>query len=274
MMTKETPHITVAEISLMLKESLSIREKTNEKIILSDSPKEMHADVRKTDFVMNRKNWSPSRKADYDYYDEVLKEEKRDQVLLDVGAGTGLYRNIFSQFKYIGLDLYPYDIVNLVADIRKELPLKDGVVDIVMLSNVLEHTPTPHILVNESFRVLKQGGRFVGSVPFLAHVHQEQYDYFRYTHYMLERMFQEAGFIDVKVVPLEKPVDFYVWANRRFFDALLYRSNIKGVKKLLAWTAYKFQRLIEVLFRSVFEETQQTYQLARRFGFSARKPAQ
>ena len=241
------------------------------KLVLDSSPEEMHADVRPDDFVMNRSNWSRSRKADYDFYDRELTDVPRDQVFLDVGAGTGLFREIFSQFKYIGLDLYPYHIVNLVADIRYELPLANNTCDIVMLSNVLEHTPTPQILLNECYRVLKPGGRLIGAVPFLAHVHQEPYDYMRYTHYMLERMMKEAKFEDTQVIPLEQPVDFYEWARSRFFDALLYRTKLSRVQKFFAWSAYYVTRIINVLYRPLFENAGQSYQLARRFGFSARK---
>ena len=241
------------------------------KLFLVEPPEEMHADVRDINRVLDKKFWSRSRLADLEFYKKELAETKPESIFLDVGAGTGLFREVFSKFRYIGLDLYPYDVVTLVADIRTELPLADNTCDIVMLSNVIEHTPTPQILLNECYRVLKPGGRLIGSVPFLAHVHQEPYDFMRYTHHMLERMMKESGFGDTSVIPLEKPVDFYEWARSRFFQALLYKTKLNPLEKLFAWIAYYIVRLTNMIFAPLFEKVGQSYQLARRFGFSGYK---
>jgi SAM-dependent methyltransferase len=50
-------------------------------------------------------------------------------------------------------------------DISNGLPFADGSFDVVVASEVFEHLPWPHQAAQEVARVLRPGGRFVGSVP-------------------------------------------------------------------------------------------------------------
>jgi methionine biosynthesis protein MetW len=51
------------------------------------------------------------------------------------------------------------------ADLDERFPFGDGAFDIVVAGELLEHVRSPEHIVAEARRVLRPGGRFVGSVP-------------------------------------------------------------------------------------------------------------
>lgn len=119
---------------------------------------------------------------------------------LDVGCGYQPYRSLLlsppSQVTdYIGLDL-PDNIYQApeVAWDGQRIPLEDGSVDSVLLTEVLEHCPTPESVLREIARVLKPGGFMFLTVPFIWPIHTVPRDEFRYTPFALRRLLEGAGF--------------------------------------------------------------------------------
>lgn len=51
------------------------------------------------------------------------------------------------------------------ADVEEGLPFDDEVFDVVVAGELLEHLADPASTVSHAYRVLRPGGRFVGSVP-------------------------------------------------------------------------------------------------------------
>jgi SAM-dependent methyltransferase len=94
------------------------------------------------------------------------------------------WQNSFHALKYIDIN----------CDLTKPLPFADQSFDTVILSDVLEHIPTPSALLGECFRVLGANGALIGSVPFLYWLHEEPYDYHRYTEHGLRSMATRVGF--------------------------------------------------------------------------------
>ncbi len=85
---------------------------------------------------------------------------------------------------------------DVIADIR-ETGLDDGIADCVILAEALEHVPEPERCVSEAHRLLKSGGVFIGSVPFLYPVHRDPVDLIRIAPDGLEQLLAE--FDDVKI---------------------------------------------------------------------------
>ncbi|MCJ7791416.1 MAG: methyltransferase domain-containing protein [Dehalococcoidia bacterium] len=121
---------------------------------------------------------------------------------LDVGCGDGHHRDWVETlgWTWVGLDL---DITRggaIVVGDALQLPLADGSFEMVLLWQVLEHLPQPWTALSEVSRVLKSGGRVVGSVSCLEPFH-DVCQYFGFTHKGLERVLADCGFVDIEVRP-------------------------------------------------------------------------
>jgi SAM-dependent methyltransferase len=129
-------------------------------------------------------------------------------ILLDIGCGYMPYRSLFLSppsrvNTYIGLDLKDsgYSLPDLQWD-GTRIPLKSASVDCAMAIEVLEHCPEPEVVLVEAIRVLKPGGVFVWTTPFLWPLHCVPHDEYRYTPFSLSRHLSRAGFENIRVEAL------------------------------------------------------------------------
>ena len=103
------------------------------------------------------------------FFDHLIIEE-RDQVMLDLGCGSGAFSRFLKELRIpmIGIDLS----FNLIAAAKKKigevnflvadaeyLPLAEKSVDLVVFSGFLHHLPDLHRVTKEAYRVLKDEGR-------------------------------------------------------------------------------------------------------------------
>jgi SAM-dependent methyltransferase len=125
--------------------------------------------------------------------------------VLDLGAGNAPYRELFAHTRYATNDWSQSEHRGAEqADIigsADSLPVADSTFDLVLCTQVLEHTPEPAAVLAECFRVLASGGRIALSVPLLWELHELPHDYFRYTEPGLRHLLTKAGFADVQVKP-------------------------------------------------------------------------
>lgn len=102
------------------------------------------------------------------YYSTIamdLVDQVRDHValqgrtVLDVGSGRSEFAAAFGSAgcHYLSIDVDPTASSSVQADGRS-LPIADQSVDVVVCSNVLEHTSSPWALCDELVRVLRPGG--------------------------------------------------------------------------------------------------------------------
>ncbi len=128
---------------------------------------------------------------------------------LDVGCGIMPYRDMILKdapfiTRYIGLDIET-DIYKAPVDLRwdgKRIPLADASVDCAMATEVLEHCPEPLVVLKEIRRVLRPGGVFFFTVPYIWPLHDAPHDFFRYTPFALEKLLMDAGFEHAQVKAL------------------------------------------------------------------------
>ncbi len=119
---------------------------------------------------------------------------------VDVGCGWQPYRHFFNHFQlYIGLDLSLHRMPAIVST-ADSLPLADNIADVVLCTEVIEHTKEPKQVCQDLARVLKPGGTLLLSAPMSWNLHYEPYDYFRFTRYGLAYLVEEVGLEVVKVV--------------------------------------------------------------------------
>jgi len=118
----------------------------------------------------------------------------KSDLVLNLGCGDyDRYRHFLERSgKVLNLDVKVSPIVDLIGDAHA-LPLKDNSVDSILCTQVFEHLLRPHTAICEVARVLKPGGIAVISVPQTNELHEEPFDYFRYTKYALMHLANEAG---------------------------------------------------------------------------------
>lgn len=128
--------------------------------------------------------------------------------LLDIGGGGGRA----SHYRFIPIakgtilrtvDVAPRPNTNFVLDITTErVPLPDRSQDAVFLFNILEHINAHDRVLSEVHRLLKQGGKLYGTIPFLVNVHPDPHDFVRFTNEALNELFVRNGFSVVALKPI------------------------------------------------------------------------
>lgn len=131
--------------------------------------------------------------------------------VLDVGCGSMPYKDIITNkpevIYYVGLDIE----TAILYDDKKsadytwdgiKMPFDDNTFETSFGTEVLEHCPNPEIILKEIYRVLKPGGIFFFTVPFLWPLHEVPNDEYRFTPFSLKRKLVESGFNNILIQPL------------------------------------------------------------------------
>ena len=88
------------------------------------------------------------------------------------------------------------------SDLTKRLKIPTKKYDNVLLFNVLEHLPEYKFAFSEIYRIIKKGGNFIGSVPFIYQIHSAPNDYFRFSRQFFELNIKKYRFKKVEVKSL------------------------------------------------------------------------
>jgi SAM-dependent methyltransferase len=114
--------------------------------------------------------------------------------VIDVGCGTSPYEPLLRPYagRYVGVDLVPLDGVDVVAP-AESLPFPDATFDCLICSQVLYAVEDPAVAVREFRRVLRPGGIALVSTHGVKPYYPHPYDYWRWTHAGLVRLFSGAG---------------------------------------------------------------------------------
>ncbi len=122
--------------------------------------------------------------------------------VLDIGCGSMPYKAMILKSEqvnsYAGLDIQTaLDYDGTPPDLTWDgltMPIADNTYDCGLSTEVLEHVPDPKPFLQETFRVLKPGGTYFFTVPFLWPLHEVPHDVCRYTPFTLRRIMEDAGF--------------------------------------------------------------------------------
>lgn len=120
--------------------------------------------------------------------------------VLDVGCGNKrLQKYLPATAEYVGLDFNP--AADMQVDISKDrYPFKNNSFDYVICNAVLEHVKDDNYVLNEIYRVLKPGGSFYVSIPFMQPFHADPDDFRRYTAAGLRLQLENHGFKNIQAM--------------------------------------------------------------------------
>lgn len=116
---------------------------------------------------------------------------------LDAGCGTQPFRSVVEPQvdRYLTFDIEArVDEVDFIGDIEDMQAVPSQSIDSMLCSEVLEHVPHPDRAIAEFARIVKPGGVVILTVPFLARLHEEPHDYYRYTRHGIRRLFDDGAF--------------------------------------------------------------------------------
>ena len=112
-----------------------------------------------------------------------------------------------------------------------ELAFEKFQFDTVLCTQVLEHVFDHDKMMKEIFRVMKPGGHVILTVPFAWELHEEPYDFFRYTKHALKQLFENTGFeIDYIKPNGGKWAAIYQLRNNMMYDS--FKKNKTVINKL------------------------------------------
>ena len=120
-------------------------------------------------------------------------------VVLDIGSGSSSHEGLLGSTNSLYRLDYPEtnrrygESPDVYAD-ASSLPIRSGSVDVVLLLEVLEHIPQHLQALREIHRVLKPGGSFCTSIPFIYPIHDAPNDYRRFTIHGVRLLLRENRF--------------------------------------------------------------------------------
>ena len=113
--------------------------------------------------------------------------------LLDCGAGSVPYYFAYKDLvnENICIDWqfspHPSNHIDIAHDLNRKWPLEPNSFDTVLFMDVIEHLIDPYFALDECFRVLKDSGCAIISVPFYFNIHEAPHDYHRFTQFAFEK---------------------------------------------------------------------------------------
>ncbi len=167
----------------------------------------------------------------------------KEKIILNIGSGTKK-----DVPEMINVDIYPFKNVDMIADI-KDMPFKDGSVDMIVVDAVLEHIEKINESIKEISRVVKKGGFIYVSVPFVYPFHASPNDFYRWTIPGIEKSFND--FSVVKSGMRGGPAGSLQGTLMHFFATLFSL----GFEKLYIFLSYFFMilfspiKVLDFLFR-------------------------
>jgi len=125
---------------------------------------------------------------------------------LDVGGGKrfGYVDRLKVQGRRDSVSLAPEVGATFTADLNQAMPFADATYDNLISFNTVEHIFNEQLIVAEMRRVLRLGGGYISTAPFLFRRHSRYGDYHRHTADYSEQGLQALGqdMSQLKVQPL------------------------------------------------------------------------
>ena len=121
--------------------------------------------------------------------------------VLNVGAGGTVETYLKTKFNFVrSIDVDVNREPDQVIDVCDIDQLKDLTFtpQLICMFEVLEHTKNPINAIQNLYEIIEENSYVMLSTPFIFHIHDEPYDFFRFTKYGLEILFQNFKEVVIK----------------------------------------------------------------------------
>ena len=171
-------------------------------------------------------------------------------ILLEPGCGRGEHLALFKKKGFLveavdssqdALELNP-DIKISICNLEKEkFPISDNSIDIIYSKSFIEHLNSPIHFLNESYRVLKKGGKIITLVPDWEANYQIYFDDFShktpYTKYSLHDAYAICGFKNINTFRFRQlPVVWKYPILNLFCSLIAIFTPHRSKNKFLRWS--------------------------------------
>jgi len=181
-------------------------------------------------------------------FNETIKSYFLYGNVLDLGSKSQNssyyeYIKIDDNCKITYTDLKPGSGVTVV-DVQEKLPFDDNSFDMVLAFHLFEHVYNYSTSVAEIFRILKPGGKFIISMPFMYKYHADPDDYYRFTDSAIVKIWEEGGLKCSAVEYLGEGIYTYCMTTMTRFGSPKYLSRM--LQGLMYLSATMFDRVINL----------------------------
>lgn len=176
--------------------------------------------------------------------------EKKSFVTIECGCGE--YKQIADS---IAIDIIDMDGVDIVADLNKGFPFfEDNSVDQIVSYHFLEHLTDIDLFFKESYRVLKKGGKFSGTVPHFSnpyfysdYTHNRQFGLYSFSYLSKKQFFKRSvpvfyNDLDFEITKL-KIVFYSIFSSRK-----LPKKIIQKIVNCSRWTQEFYEECFCFMF--------------------------
>ena len=140
------------------------------------------------------RNWL-LRKLTREQLAHFLQDKGTDEIVLEVGASYRPQKTLYPASVSGDVLLYPELDVQFDAH---HMPFANKSFYGIVCIEVLEHCHSPHRVIQECHRLLKDGGHLILSTRFVFPIHDAPHDYYRYTKYGLSHLLKDFSSVEIQ----------------------------------------------------------------------------
>jgi len=143
-----------------------------------------------------------SRQGLYEFLESHYSTQAQGTRVLSVGSGGEVNQLLekhakINQFEIKTIDIDSDRNPDIIGDICS-YDFCGETFNTVVMSEVLEHLHSPQSGLDTVYKILNPGGKLILSTPFIFPIHDEPYDYFRFTKYGLELLLKKFKVVEIR----------------------------------------------------------------------------